>query len=68
MMRTALVTALLAAAPAFAAAPTDGERLFAAANEPKRFADLSGGHNDGFLVTGERYLQYWQDFLEDLAR
>lgn len=32
-----------------------GERLFALANEPKEFLELEGGHNEGFLMTGERY-------------
>lgn len=32
-----------------------GEQLFAAANEPKQFLEIRGGHNDGFLVSGVRY-------------
>ena len=43
-----------------------GQRLFEAANEPKRFAVLEGGHNDAFLVTGQRYLAHWRGFLDDL--
>ena len=30
-----------------------GERLFAAAREPKAFLELAGGHNDGFLFMRE---------------
>ena len=36
---------------------TNGERLFAAANEPKQFLELRGGHNDGFMVSGTGYIQ-----------
>jgi hypothetical protein len=32
-----------------------GERLFAAAKEPKAFLELAGGHNDGFLFTREAW-------------
>jgi len=32
-----------------------GERLYAAAPAPKWFLELDGGHNDGFLRTGNRY-------------
>jgi len=28
-----------------------GQRLYAAANEPKRFLEIAGGHNDGFIHT-----------------
>ena len=40
-----------------------GERLFAAAHEPKRFVELAGGHNDGFLVFGRSV----QGYLAGLA-
>lgn len=33
-----------------------GSRLFEVAHEPKEFLELRGGHNDGFLVSGRRYL------------
>ena len=32
-----------------------GQALFEAANEPKEFLELSGGHNDGFLSAGTLY-------------
>lgn len=41
-----------------------GERLFAAANEPKQFLAINGNHNDGFLVSGERYRQGIARFLD----
>jgi len=33
-----------------------GLRLFEIAREPKQLLELRGGHNDGFLVSGRRYL------------
>jgi uncharacterized protein len=41
-----------------------GRRLWEAASEPKAFLQLSGGHNDGFVVTGERYERGIAEFLE----
>ena len=32
-----------------------GRRLFEAANEPKDFLEISGSHNDGFLISSEKY-------------
>ena len=32
-----------------------GQRLFEAANEPKDFLEISGSHNDGFLISAEKY-------------
>ena len=31
------------------------QRLFAAANEPKEFLTIRGGHNDGFLISAPAY-------------
>lgn len=45
-----------------------GQRLFALAPVPKRFVLIAGaGHNDLAVIGGERYLQAWQEFLEDTA-
>jgi len=41
-----------------------GKKLFGAANQPKRFVDLRGGHNDGFLVSHPEYEQVLGEFLE----
>jgi fermentation-respiration switch protein FrsA (DUF1100 family) len=41
----------------------NGERLFEAANEPKQFLQLRGGHNDGFMVSGKDYIQGLDGFL-----
>jgi len=45
----------------------NGERLFAAANEPKQFLELRGGHNDGFMVSGKEYIQGLDKFLAGFA-
>ena len=45
-----------------------GRRLFAAAPEPKRFVDLRGGHNDGFLRSQPGYERALGEFLADLSR
>lgn len=44
-----------------------GERLFQAANEPKQFVELMGGHNDGFLVSGDLYKDTWMRWLDFVA-
>ncbi|MDP6636089.1 MAG: alpha/beta hydrolase [Phycisphaerae bacterium] len=41
-----------------------GQKLFAAANEPKRFLEISGGHNDGFMRSGKTYTGCLAEFLE----
>jgi len=43
-----------------------GERLFAQANEPKQFLELSGGHNDGNHVSHDIYMETLQRFLDDI--
>jgi fermentation-respiration switch protein FrsA (DUF1100 family) len=41
-----------------------GQALFQAAAEPKAMLEIWGGHNDGFMVSGERYRQGIRDFLD----
>ena len=41
-----------------------GERLYAAANEPKHFLPIQGGHNGGFLNSGRLYLDGLSRFLD----
>jgi uncharacterized protein len=41
-----------------------GEALFAAANPPKKFVKLSGGHNEGFLFTRDEAVSELAAFLE----
>ncbi len=45
-----------------------GRAVFDAAPEPKRFFELRGGHNDGFLVTGRDYVQGVDAFLRDVTK
>jgi uncharacterized protein len=42
-----------------------GRALYAAANEPKQFLELRGGHNDGFLLAGQIYIQGLDNFLSE---
>lgn len=41
-----------------------GEALYAVASEPKRFVELLGGHNEGFLDSQPRYQQELAAFLD----
>jgi fermentation-respiration switch protein FrsA (DUF1100 family) len=40
-----------------------GQQLFQVANEPKTFIQLSGGHNEGFVITGQPYEAGLKDFI-----
>ncbi len=40
-----------------------GEKLFETASEPKYFLEMRGGHNDGFIQTGQGYIDGWDRFL-----
>ncbi|MDP2760265.1 MAG: alpha/beta hydrolase [Sideroxyarcus sp.] len=40
-----------------------GRALFAAANAPKQFLELAGGHNDGFIFMREAWVRVLGDFL-----
>ena len=40
-----------------------GEAIFAAAQAPKEMLRLRGGHNDGFMLSGEQYIQGLDGFL-----
>ena len=43
-----------------------GRKLYEAASEPKYKMELQGGHNDGFILTGRRYLDEWDRFLTEV--
>ena len=46
-----------------------GQKLFDAANEPKRFLPIEGaGHNNFKSVAGERYVQALREFVELVSR
>jgi fermentation-respiration switch protein FrsA (DUF1100 family) len=40
-----------------------GRQLFSAAAEPKAFLEMRGGHNDGFLVSGQTYIEGLDNFI-----
>jgi fermentation-respiration switch protein FrsA (DUF1100 family) len=40
-----------------------GESIFAAAREPRDMLRLRGGHNEGFLLSGEHYVNGLDAFL-----
>jgi uncharacterized protein len=43
-----------------------GKKLFETAPEPKRFLEITGGHNDGFILSEEIYLRGIRDFLDEM--
>jgi fermentation-respiration switch protein FrsA (DUF1100 family) len=45
-----------------------GQKLYKMANEPKKFIEITGGHNDGFLVSGEIYTKAWENWLKSLEK
>lgn len=40
-----------------------GRKIYEAASEPKSFLELGGGHNTGFLVSGEAYVTGLEEFV-----
>ena len=44
-----------------------GRRLYEAANAPKAFVDLAGGHNSGFVYTRNEWVAALREFLETVA-
>jgi hypothetical protein len=42
-----------------------GQRLFAAAPEPKNFLEISGTHNEGFLTSGSQYQEGLNAFITE---
>ncbi len=43
----------------------EGLEIFDAAAEPKYFLEMSGGHNDGFMITGATYIEGIKSFIDD---
>ncbi|MGD8594196.1 MAG: alpha/beta hydrolase [Gammaproteobacteria bacterium] len=41
-----------------------GRKLYDAANQPKRFLEIHGGHNEGFILSGHIYTDGLKTFLE----
>jgi len=46
----------------------NGEKLFAAANEPKTFLQIKGSHNDGFWESGDEYKDGLNKFISNSSR
>jgi fermentation-respiration switch protein FrsA (DUF1100 family) len=44
-----------------------GLELYEAANGPKEFIEIFGGHNDCFLASGEIYTEVWEKWLKFLV-
>lgn len=44
-----------------------GRKLYEAANDPKQFLQISGGHNEGFMESGQTYVTGLKLFLEATA-
>ena len=42
-----------------------GQRLFEVAREPKRFLEITGTHNQGFIMSGERYEEGLNMFISE---
>ncbi len=40
-----------------------GQALYDLAGEPKKWLEMQGRHNDGFILTGSAYVNAWDDFL-----
>lgn len=48
---------------------TQGQSLFGAAPEPKRFFPIQGaGHSDTFIIGAGEYWQTWKDFLTSFSK
>jgi fermentation-respiration switch protein FrsA (DUF1100 family) len=45
---------------------SNGQQLFDAAREPKQLLSIRGGHNDGFLLSGESYTRGLEGFINGL--
>lgn len=63
-LRRVKVPVLVAHSPADDVIPyRHGRNLFAAAPQSSTFLEMSGSHGDGFMRTGERYLEAFDDYL-----
>jgi uncharacterized protein len=43
-----------------------GQQLYQAANEPKSFLEINGGHNEGFISSGEKYSNGIDKFISNI--
>lgn len=44
-----------------------GRKLYAAARAPKKFLEIRGGHNDGFIISGQRYFDGLDNFISEIT-
>ncbi len=64
-LRSVTAPVLIAHSPQDEIIPFEhGRALFAAANAPKQFLELAGGHNDGFIFLRESWVSELEDFLQ----
>ena len=42
---------------------SESRKIFAVADEPKQFLEMSGGHNDGFIISGTTYTNGIESFI-----
>ncbi|MBN1621918.1 MAG: alpha/beta hydrolase [Endomicrobiales bacterium] len=45
-----------------------GKKLFAAANEPKDFLEISGSHNEGFIISADKYEKKIDSFINEYIK
>jgi fermentation-respiration switch protein FrsA (DUF1100 family) len=45
-----------------------GLELYEAANGPKEFVEIFGGHNDGFLLSNDLYIKAWKNWIDSLTQ
>ena len=45
-----------------------GQQLFKAANKPKTFMEINGGHNDGFIISGNKYTDGLDAFITEILQ
>ena len=63
-LRSVATPVLIAHSPEDEIIPFEyGRALFAAANPPRQFLELAGGHNDGFIFMRESWVRELGDFL-----
>lgn len=63
-LRTVTAPVLIAHSPQDEIIPYEhGRALFEAANPPKQFLELAGGHNDGFIFVRDAWVGVLRDFL-----
>jgi fermentation-respiration switch protein FrsA (DUF1100 family) len=45
-----------------------GRQLYETANQPKKFVEIFGSHNDGFILSGDTYTEAWVEWLKFLQK